>query len=196
MKEAHHQLDPRQFGGVFMESLLTLPLMLFLMLWLLDSGRKLEQATWLAQTAYQAAFAGAESIEVERENTMELLSQRLAALHNVDLRRQPVQETTISYEALPNRRMAVTLTATVKSPWNQELKEIRSRMTNSVLVASNEVSSELSNFGNSEDQFDCCGEKCVGADCPASCVSCAGGGTNPLTSLDADVSCSIVQACH
>lgn len=197
-------------GAAFVELVLTLPIVLFIALQVVEFGQQLSQASWLSQTAYQVAFAGSESIEAERPAQMEGTMARLVQVHNLQTRKTPVSKTEVKYEELPGRIMAATVEAEVKSLWQKDkAQRITLRMKSPILVAAASITEEMGRFSNPSKRYDCCGRECSGGGCPVSCVSCDsspggrvgkgpgfGASSTVLLSEDADESCSVVAECE
>lgn len=179
-----------------MESLIAIPLLLLLVVGILDVGRELEQNTWMAQTSYQIALRGAETVEVERISRMDASLSRLVKLHNEDTRNTPMASPpTLSYRDLGNRMMSVVLSGGVTSLWNRSTKRVSAGVETAILVTASDITDELSRFGNPSIRFDCCGNRCEGEDCPAQCIRCDGEGSENNQSLDSVPECGLVLSC-
>lgn len=188
-----HQISS---GAVLVESLIAIPLLLLLVVWILDLGRELEQSTWLAQTSYQVALRGAETVEVERVSRMEAILSRLVKLHNEDTRSSPMALLpSVTYRDLGNRMMSIGLSGAITSVWNSSPKPVKAGVETAILVAASDITEELSHFGNPATRFDCCGKPCVGAACPTLCIRCDGMGATNTQSLDSIASCGLIPQC-
>jgi Flp pilus assembly protein TadG len=171
-------------GGVMVEFSLILPGLVFFILAMFGTGQLLNQSFWYAQTAYQAAYLGAETDSANRQARSKALVDMLEQLHNRNAAsrargmeaREPAAQT-LQEEARTVTASLAGRTRTILdngTPWKETLTSLRleAAVKAPILVTGATVSHAYSFAGTGASgdygTYDCCGRPVT--DGPTTCV--------------------------